>query len=458
MARCWSNWPITSQGVPEFELQDHHPRQSALKNRLGHGLAKFCLTGLLILTGTTTFGSPVDPGVVTLYQLVNQRLSHMKNVAAYKWHNQLPIEDLQREQLVIEKATRLAKEVGLEQLASRNFFIAQIIAAKTIQHNWFTAWRQDNTSLPPSPGSLDDEIRPILIRLGNQIIRQVELVLNSGGQLPGQNEIFANLVQTEKLDAESKTKLFHALVQLKLDSPDRQRSRQDILARILESGTVRIGTTGDYAPFSYRSAGRYAGIDIDLGKNLAAEIGVDYQFVSTSWPSLMGDLAADKFDIAMSGISWNGDRQETAYFSISYHQGGKTPITRCEDISRFDELAKIDRGGVKVIVNPGGTNQKFTIDHIRNADVLIFENNTRIFDEIIGGRADVMITDLIEVRLQAKRHPELCASMGTATLSHLEKAYLLPKDDKWKLHVDKWLFKLKQSQTLQQIFADHLDR
>lgn len=417
------------------------------------------LTITLLLTATGVAGNPVDPGVVTLYQLVNQRLLYMKDVAAYKWHNQLPIEDLPRERLVIENATSYAREMGLEKHASRSFFLAQIDAAKVIQRNWFSAWEQDSSSAPDSTKSLSDEIRPGLIRLGNQIIVQLELILKSGRELPWakQRAAFAEVLQTEKLDDASRTKLFDALVHLKLEAPDSPEPQQGILDRILASGTLRIGTTGDYAPFSYHANGSLAGIDIDMGKNLAAATGVDYQFVSTSWPTLMADLAADKFDIAMSGISWNDQRQETAYFSIPYHQGGKTPITRCEDVSRYDDLAKIDRSGVRVIVNPGGTNQKFIIDHISNADILVFDDNTGIFAEIIGKRADVMITDRIEVRLQTARHPELCASMGGKTLSHLEKAYLLPQDNEWKLHVDKWLFKLKQHKKLRQIFADHLD-
>jgi cyclohexadienyl dehydratase len=421
-------------------------------------LSKFCLSALLLLTATAAFGNPADPGVATLYQLVDQRLSYMRDVAAYKWRNHLPIEDLQREKTVIENAISQAKERGLDQRSSRAFFLAQIDAAKAIQRNWFTEWRQDGASLPDSTRRLKDEIRPALIRLGNQIIVQIELILKSGRQLPDQSEngSFTKALRTEKLDAASIAELFDALIQLRLDGPEGHILQPGVLARILRSGTLRIGTTGDYAPFSHHSDQSLVGIDIDLAKILAAETGVNYQFVATSWPTLMQDLAADKFDIAMSGISWNGERQETAYFSIPYHQGGKTPITRCGDTSSFDELAKIDRSGVRVIVNPGGTNQRFTIDHIRNADILVFDDNTRIFDEIISGQADVMITDLIEVRLQTRRHPELCASMGTATLSHLEKAYLLPQDDKWKLHVDKWLFKLKQNGKLQQIFADHL--
>jgi cyclohexadienyl dehydratase len=419
-------------------------------------MRKICLTLLLFSTSVTVLGNPVDPGLVTLYQLVDQRLSHMKDVAAYKWHNQLPIEDPQREKLVIENAARVANEVGLEQQASRTFFLEQIAAAKAIQHSWFYEWQRTSASLPASPANLNDTIRPELIRLGNQIIRQIELILKSGGQLSEQSEILAEFLQTEKLDSASRQKLLHALARLKLEGADVLAARKGVLDRIRTSGTLRIGTTGDYAPFSYYSKGTLIGIDIEMGKDLANETGVDYQFVVTSWPTLMADLAANKFDIAMSGISWNDKRQETAYFSIPYHQGGKTPITRCQDKSRFTDLQSIDQNGVTVIVNPGGTNQKFTVDHIRNADVLIFDDNVRIFDEIIKGRADVMITDAIEVSLQTRRHPELCASMGTATLTHLEKAYLLPKNDMWKLHVDRWLFNLKQNNKLRQVFSDHL--
>ena len=38
--------------------------------------------------------------------LINERLGHMKTVAAHKWINQLPIEDLAREEVVIERAQR----------------------------------------------------------------------------------------------------------------------------------------------------------------------------------------------------------------------------------------------------------------------------------------------------------------------------------------------------------------
>ena len=90
------------------------------------------------------------------------------------------------------------------------------------------------------------------------------------------------------------------------------------LDTILEGKIIRVGTTGDYMPFSYKEDGttdQYSGIDIELAKNLANTLNVELEFVSTSWPTLMEDLLADKFDIGMSGISITLDRQKLAMFS-----------------------------------------------------------------------------------------------------------------------------------------------
>ncbi|VFT23687.1 cyclohexadienyl dehydratase [Pseudomonas aeruginosa] len=72
----------------------------------------------------------------------------------------------------------------------------------------------------------------------------------------------------------------------------------------------------------------------------------------------MRDFADDRFDIAMSGISINLERQRQAYFSIPYLRDGKTPITLCREEARFQTLEQIDQPGVTAIVNPGGTKRE----------------------------------------------------------------------------------------------------
>lgn len=213
------------------------------------------------------------------------------------------------------------------------------------------------------------------------------------------------------------------------------------LDEILAHGVLRVGTTGDYKPFSYRanSASPFIGLDIELAGQLATALGVRMVLVPTSWPNLMKDLGEDRFDIAMSGISISMERQKKALYSIPYLKDGKTPITRCENQTRFQTLAQFDQPSVRLIVNPGGTNERFVRANIKHANISVYPDNITIFDQIVAGQADLMITDAIETRLQQKLKPQLCAVHPEAPFDFSEKAYLLPRDLLWKSFVDQWL-------------------
>jgi cyclohexadienyl dehydratase len=223
-----------------------------------------------------------------------------------------------------------------------------------------------------------------------------------------------------------------------------QASRLDA---VIVQKVLRIGTTGDYKPFSFLNpdAQAFEGIDIDMARALAGALGAEPRFVPTAWPTLMADLAADKFDIAMGGISITLERQKTAWFSSPYLSSGKTPIARCADQARFQTLADIDRAGVRLIVNPGGTNERFARANLQQATIMLFGDNRAIFDQILAGQADVMITDAIETVLQQKLHPGLCAIHPDQPFDVSEFGYLLPRDLPLKLFVDQFLHQAEMS-------------
>lgn len=226
-------------------------------------------------------------------------------------------------------------------------------------------------------------------------------------------------------------------------APAQADRRSDIVSR----GVLRVGTTGDYPPFSYRAnaASPFVGLDIEMAGRLAQTLGVRLELVPTSWPALMADFHADRFDVAMSGVSITAERQKTALFSVSYLRDGKTPITRCEHQARFQTLAQIDQPGVRVVVNPGGTNERFARAHLRQATLIVWPDNTTIFDRIVSGEADLMITDAIETRLQQRLRPALCAVHPETPFDVSYKAYLLFRDTGWKAAVDGWLQPLLES-------------
>ena len=213
------------------------------------------------------------------------------------------------------------------------------------------------------------------------------------------------------------------------------------LQAIRATGVIRIGTTGDYKPFSYRSAdGELVGADIEMAKDLAASLGVRVEFVTTTWTSLLDDFAHGKFDVALGGLTVNPARSAAGDFSIPNVSDGKRPIVRCADKDRYRSIEAIDQASVHVVVNPGGTNDRFAKDHFSKAQIEVYPDNATIFDEIASGKADVMVSDGIEVDLQSKLHPGiLCPANVSAPFTQFEDAYLLRKDPALKAAVDGWM-------------------
>src|SRR5438034_464167 len=185
-----------------------------------------------------------------------------------------------------------------------------------------------------------------------------------------------------------------------------QQPANSRLDDIIKRGTLRVGMTGDYRPFTYfdKTTSKFAGFDVDMAEALGKALGVKVEFVQTAWPQLMKDFEADNFDIAMGGVSITLDRQKKGLFSTPIMREGKTPIARCADVGKYQSITDIDRKGTRVIVNPGGTNERFARANIKDADITVFPDNTVIFDEIAKGNADLMMTDASETRYQQKQH------------------------------------------------------
>ena len=221
---------------------------------------------------------------------------------------------------------------------------------------------------------------------------------------------------------------------------------------IIKSGKLRVCTPGDYKPFSFqRPDGGFEGLDIDLVQSAAKALGVEVVMVKTAWPALMKDFL-EKCDVAVGGISVTTDRQKTAFFTAAYMVNGKAPITKCENVAKFQTIADIDKPTVTVIENPGGSNERFARANFKQAKIVIFPDNVTIFDEILKGNADVMISESVETIVQQKLRPGLCAVNPDKPLQYGEMAWLLPRGDSaMKGWMDTWMHLAKASGEYDQV-------
>jgi cyclohexadienyl dehydratase len=215
-----------------------------------------------------------------------------------------------------------------------------------------------------------------------------------------------------------------------------------LIDAVMARGTLRVGLTGDYKPFSIVDAAATAGmqgLDVDMAESLAKSLGVKLEIVKTTWHTLLADLLAGKFDIAMGGITVTLARAQKALFSTPVIETGKAAIALCSNAAKYQTLAEIDQPGVRVVTNPGGTNEVFDRAHLHKAQIMLVKTNPETFQALLDGTADVMITDGVETLLQHKLHPTLCPIHPDRPFNRAELAYMLPRDLIWQQYVDTWL-------------------
>ena len=232
---------------------------------------------------------------------------------------------------------------------------------------------------------------------------------------------------------------------------------EDILAR----GTIRIGTTGDYIPMSYLNpqTGEYEGIDAELSKLIAASLGVKIEYVPTTWPTLTADTLAGKFDIALCGISRNYARAKTMAMSDAYGEGifGKTILCRKTDAKKFKTISDVNRPEVRIMINPGGTNEKFARANLTKAKLIVHNENADIPRQIAEGKADIMITETVEAAQYIRKDSRLAAPLINAPFTRHSCGILMEKgDQEWLNYINFVLAELRMDGTMAQLETKYL--
>ena len=149
-----------------------------------------------------------------LFSLINKRLSYMEDVALYKYEKNIKVEDLDREQIVINEALEEATDKDLDRSSIENFFRTQIDIAKLIQYRYFADWAQTptNTTAP----DLQNDIRPSLTNLGHSIILElVKLLRDKKGIKSEQRGLFHASITIAKVHSKDKDDLFDSLLLIK---------------------------------------------------------------------------------------------------------------------------------------------------------------------------------------------------------------------------------------------------
>src|SRR5262245_41512063 len=186
--------------------------------------------------------------------------------------------------------------------------------------------------------------------------------------------------------------LLAAALAITLAAPATAQS-PDRLQRALDAKVLRVGTSMDTPMFSMRdpATGKLEGFDMDTLATLEPALGIKIEYVKMTFGSMLPDLFADKFDVAMSGMGRTLERARVATFSKPYMRYGKLMMIRSADKERYKTLADLDKPGIKVAFNRGGLNDRFANTEFKQATPVGFPSNELATADLIGGKIDAQV-------------------------------------------------------------------
>ncbi|CAM3019090.1 transporter substrate-binding domain-containing protein [Vibrio neptunius] len=213
------------------------------------------------------------------------------------------------------------------------------------------------------------------------------------------------------------------------------------LHEILDSGVLRVGTTGDWNPMTMKdpATNSYRGFDIDVTTELAKDLGVKVEYVATDWKTLVNGITANKYDITGSA-SLNMSRAKVAGYSQAYFYLAFVPVVQKKDLQKFSDWSDFDKAEVKVAATLGTVQEKMVKEFFPSAKHIVIEAPARDFQELLARRADVSVTSNVEAATLVEKFKQLAIVPVKEPRKPTPIAMLLPQDDQvWINYINHWV-------------------
>ena len=239
---------------------------------------------------------------------------------------------------------------------------------------------------------------------------------------------------------------FAVLLAAMQSSPGAAHPAESKLDRIVRTQTLRVCIWPEYYAISYKNpqTGELEGIDIDVAKELAKELGAELQFVETSFAAFIADLQTDKCDIGMFGVGATLARAKAVEFSEPYIVTSIFGVTQ-KDHPKIKSWADLDQDGIVVAVQLGSYVENFMKDYLKNAEVLSVQPPATREGEVATGRADILMTDYPIAKKLEALHDWASIVAPDEPLAVTPYSYVIaPGDQTWLNYINLFVQTIKR--------------
>ncbi len=215
---------------------------------------------------------------------------------------------------------------------------------------------------------------------------------------------------------------------------------------------LRVGTSGDYSPFSLDSGDGPVGFDIEVARRFAADQGWQLELVSFRWPELLEGLVSRRFDVAMSGVTVSPARSVAGRFAVPVATSSALALVHAD--SPYLTADDLRLPGVRLAVNAGGHLENIAHARFPHATILTIPDNRAVLAALLDHKVDAVVSDDLEQKYWREQAPDLRA---LGPLSRDRKAYLWGiENSELAGTLDAWILASERDGTLAELRTEHL--
>lgn len=188
---------------------------------------------------------------------------------------------------------------------------------------------------------------------------------------------------------------------------------------LVTEGSITFAVSPDYPPFENLEDGEYVGLDMDLGRAIAEQLGLECVYTNLDFDGIVPAIAAGgQADAGLSGISITPEREKQVNFSEPYYidnQAVAVPSSST-DVTEDNAAEVLNTAEMTIAVQSGSTGADFAAENFPNAEQLAFPLFTDAFAAVAAGQADAVCGNLAVVeQMLAGAYTDLHVVLTSAT-------------------------------------------
>lgn len=217
--------------------------------------------------------------------------------------------------------------------------------------------------------------------------------------------------------------------------------RDDTLIMVTEAG---------FAPYEYYDDGEIVGVDIDIAREIAKEMGKELVVKDVAFDSIINEVKTGKADFGAAGISYTDERAKQVDFSINYSTSNQVVVVK--NGSNIRDVNNID--GKKIAVQLGSVADTYVTSNFKNSEIVREKKYLAAIQDLKDGKADAVVMDELPAREMVKNNDDIKILSGN--LASDSYGMIVKKGNKKLLNaINKVLNKLKEDGSIDGYVINH---